>query len=406
MTNDVDPVDEIKSAIAIARKRDLNFGLCLGKQYDGTVLLTHRHKSPDVLFKAAKKKGETTKATSGTLCVKGKTISLSCIDAPPAGTAKKLRDYMSKVADLPMKVVLLDADGQILELEGEEETEAEIKGANGVADTSKGAPGDQGAASLKALAGQLNALKSRIEAAPSDKRSALKRATKQIVQAIRNADAARARTGLQAMSQVLDRLVPETADTAEQKWQTLSAGIGTRIDMVLHTGRGNTRKLRSWKMAAEEKAAAGEFRAALAILQRLETDVENAEKEPVTQAINRIDFTKIRLAWVSARNMLRAELKRLGQVIFDTCDKDTFPGINLRQVESALLQHIDPINERLEDALDLLLKTTQPDQRRTVKAECVKLVGTYRAALASRFFDEVDQNNGFVSVRTETKPLF
>ncbi|MFT5849822.1 MAG: hypothetical protein ACI9H6_000644 [Patiriisocius sp.] len=49
MALDKAKTDELKDAIATGRKRSLPFGLCLGKKPEGTVLITHKTKSPKVL---------------------------------------------------------------------------------------------------------------------------------------------------------------------------------------------------------------------------------------------------------------------------------------------------------------------------------------------------------------------
>jgi hypothetical protein len=69
-----------------------------------------RKKKPDILERAAKKQGETPKLCSGEVNVKGKIISLKCIDVPPFGLIKHMKVLMSKTADLPMKFLLLDAE--------------------------------------------------------------------------------------------------------------------------------------------------------------------------------------------------------------------------------------------------------------------------------------------------------
>jgi hypothetical protein len=113
-------VEELKTAIQTARKRPLAFGLCLGKSPEETVLVTHRTKDPEALERQAKKQGTTPKLVSGTLEVAGKNMTLTCLDKPPAATARQLRAFL-KQASLPLKVILLDASGNLLEDSGEED---------------------------------------------------------------------------------------------------------------------------------------------------------------------------------------------------------------------------------------------------------------------------------------------
>ena len=44
MPLDQNQLDELKSELNVARKRDLNFVICLGKKPDATVMKTHRIK--------------------------------------------------------------------------------------------------------------------------------------------------------------------------------------------------------------------------------------------------------------------------------------------------------------------------------------------------------------------------
>jgi hypothetical protein len=112
--------EELKSLVAVARKRPLNFGLCVGKQPEGTILELHRVKSPEILGRLAKKSGETAKIAFGTLEVKGKRMTLNCAEDPPPGLAKRTKMFL-KSLDMKMAVIIADAEGNILEQEIDEE---------------------------------------------------------------------------------------------------------------------------------------------------------------------------------------------------------------------------------------------------------------------------------------------
>lgn len=112
-------IDELKSMIGVARKRALAFGICLGKKPENSVFLMHRTKPADVLQRQAKQAGETTKTAMGEVNAKGKVLILNCQDDPPAGLAKRLRMFLS-AANLPMKVVIANAAGDVIEEDGEE----------------------------------------------------------------------------------------------------------------------------------------------------------------------------------------------------------------------------------------------------------------------------------------------
>jgi len=94
-----DSVEDIKTAIAKARKKPLAFGLCLGKKPESTVLITHKSKSASVLGQQARKAGETSKFTFGTMKVQSKNLFLTCEGDAPAGAAKKIKMFLKVSKD-------------------------------------------------------------------------------------------------------------------------------------------------------------------------------------------------------------------------------------------------------------------------------------------------------------------
>lgn len=122
MPLDAARLDEMRANIAIARKRPLAFGLCLGKAPETTVLVNHKMKDPEFLGRLAKKEGETTKVAFGMMSVEGKNLNFSCIGDVVPGLARKTKE-MLKAAGLKFKVRILDAEGNVLEENGDEEDE-------------------------------------------------------------------------------------------------------------------------------------------------------------------------------------------------------------------------------------------------------------------------------------------
>lgn len=112
--------EELKADIAVARKRPLAFGLCLGKSVETTVLVTHKTKDPEAMGRQAKKDGETAKIAFGMMSVEGKNLNLSCEKEPPAGLARKTKE-MLKAAGVKFKVRILDAEGNLLEEDGDDD---------------------------------------------------------------------------------------------------------------------------------------------------------------------------------------------------------------------------------------------------------------------------------------------
>lgn len=117
-------MDELKAMIAVARQRDVNFGLCIGKKPETTILMMHRMKSPDILGRMAKKDGETTKVTFGLASVSGKILTLKCMEEPPGGLVKPTKLFLRAIG-APMKVCIADAEGNLLEEDSEDDDAAE-----------------------------------------------------------------------------------------------------------------------------------------------------------------------------------------------------------------------------------------------------------------------------------------
>ena len=115
-----DQIDELKANLAVARKRELPFGLCIGKSPETTVLINHKTKDPETLGRQAKKDGETAKIAFGIMTVEGKNLNLSCAGDVPTGMARKTRELL-KLVGVKMKVRILDAAGNALEEDGEDE---------------------------------------------------------------------------------------------------------------------------------------------------------------------------------------------------------------------------------------------------------------------------------------------
>lgn len=129
--------EDLKTTLALARKKPLAFGLCLGKKSDTTVLMTHKTKAPSLLGQQARKAGETGKFTFGLMSVSGKNLELTCEGDIPAGAGRKVKEYL-KSAGFAMRVLLLDTAGNQVEGDGDEDddtTGADAAGAQDGADT-------------------------------------------------------------------------------------------------------------------------------------------------------------------------------------------------------------------------------------------------------------------------------
>lgn len=121
-------ISELKEMIKLSRKRELNFAMCLGKTHKELVFLMHRIRSQEVLMRKARKVDGAlpAKYTIGTVKTKGRKLMMTCSVEPPPGSARILRRFFIW-ADMPMKIILLDESGGVVEEDGEDEDEAQEK---------------------------------------------------------------------------------------------------------------------------------------------------------------------------------------------------------------------------------------------------------------------------------------
>ena len=116
---DKDATKTLRSHIADARKRPMNFGVCLGKKPDATVLVCHKSRASEILAREARKAGETVKTASGILEVDGSKLNFTCLEDPPTGFAKTLKGFIKAAGLSSLKVRILSVDGNLLEDDGD-----------------------------------------------------------------------------------------------------------------------------------------------------------------------------------------------------------------------------------------------------------------------------------------------
>ncbi|WP_108838533.1 hypothetical protein [Tateyamaria sp. Alg231-49] len=104
---------ELKKFVKLAKKRDLNFAYCPGNDPKEDVFVLDRKKNPEVIGRVARGEGTGTKAAIGTARVKGRVMMLTCLKEVPQA-AKKLKKFL-KSEKVPMNIVIMDKDGNVLE---------------------------------------------------------------------------------------------------------------------------------------------------------------------------------------------------------------------------------------------------------------------------------------------------
>ena len=107
----------LSDQLADARKKPMNFAWLIGKE--GLVLETDLKKSPEVLWRTAKKNGGGPKGAQGQISVSGKTIQLtSDSDEVPTQLPKLAKRFLSE-RGLAYKIVLITPGGEFSD--GEED---------------------------------------------------------------------------------------------------------------------------------------------------------------------------------------------------------------------------------------------------------------------------------------------
>ncbi|MFK7837113.1 MAG: hypothetical protein AB8B60_12920 [Sulfitobacter sp.] len=96
----------------------MNFAYNPGPK-EADLLIIDKIKAADVIGRIAKKEGEGVKVAMGTFEMDAKLITLSVLQTVP-GLAKKFRKYL-KTLDLSLKVEVLDATGEVIDSDQEEE---------------------------------------------------------------------------------------------------------------------------------------------------------------------------------------------------------------------------------------------------------------------------------------------
>ena len=126
MPLDMESVKELKQKIKLARNKELNFALALGKKPEDCALMIHKERGGDKLLLQVKKVDgvQPQKSCYGTMAVDGQLLKLTCLTDPPAGLVKNFRVFF-RSNGIPMKLAVLAPGGAVIEADAEETAEAE-----------------------------------------------------------------------------------------------------------------------------------------------------------------------------------------------------------------------------------------------------------------------------------------
>ena len=217
MPMEAEELAEMEGLIAIARKREVNFAVCMGKKPEGMIFYMHRIKDHGILARNAKKAGETAKLAWGVAEVKGKKLNLKCVEDPPPNMARTMKMFL-KENGLPLKVVLLNFAGDILDTDGDDDDD------------------EEDADNLAAPAGPDMAEQQDTGAAPQDQQPA------------------------------------DAADRLADQWEARVGPLGDLFALAMKTNPPNRTQLEALWAMANEKATADQpdYKTALAIADKME----------------------------------------------------------------------------------------------------------------------------------------
>jgi len=293
---------ELKRMVKVARKQPVSFAMNPGKADADTLLAMHRRKPAALLGKAVKADGEGLKVAFGTCEVSGKVLTLSCDRAVPM-LAKKLKRYM-KLQKVNLNVIVLDADGNVLEEDIEDlpddpslYDDDDLPAADAVEDD----PDQEAETELdpSALIARLNAIQPQLKALQGEIAEKLIAAFKAAAAQIKGADLPTAEVTIDRIEAVLAKLTSAQPAASEEappdplgaKWQDVETRLSPLLAALVEAGHATAEKLqKAWDMAANA-AQKSDFAAALQIAGKVEPHLTPAEAPPEPAAETTADDT-------------------------------------------------------------------------------------------------------------------
>lgn len=399
MPMDTDALAELKSLIAAARRAPLSFGVCLGKKPEDTVMLLHRTKSAEVLGKSAKKQGDTAKVAFGEIEVSGKKASLTCHEDPPPGIARGLKLFFGGTVGMQLKVILLSANGEELESDGEEDADgvAESGSTAAMADAQPDTPPatDADAEALKArartLAGQI------VTIADADAKAKLTDALRKIIGLLNAGDTGSAGPGLEKLEALAARFAgapaqPAAAAAQASPWPAAKSRLEPLVLAALKANHPEAAKIRTIWGFAVEKADSGDTASAMKAAERL-APLLNAPAAAAADAPPRnvVAFQRSRLLWIDAKRGMKGDLDIFRAAVAQQSAEDDDQSDILAAVDG-LVKEFDAFDSTLEEVLDQITNTDEGPDRSSLKKQAETAISRYLNTLETPFFKSIDEN--------------
>ncbi len=419
-------IAEFGKLLKKARQKPLPFGLCLGKKPENNVICLDLKKSPEVMMRKAKAEGETGKVTFGTCSVSGKIMTLMLGGKMLPGLAKNMKTFMIK-SGMQMKVVIADSSGAVLESDGDEEEEAQLTSADtghqpqpstdekGVeagpapVEPDKKGEADPIAEQWNKIAGALAPLAEKFAASADIRANKIKAAWKGAAEAAAKGDFKSAMGVAGKLKPVLTAGPSEAgkkedkADPDAEKWAKLQAGLEPIFLKALGNNPPERTKMQAAWAMAQESAEQSAFAKGIAILTKLKPLLDKAAAATKTGQeaevpADVVPFQKSRVLWSKTRQKMFADMTKLEKAIADACAGDDALQPVADSVDN-LSKRLSGFDEALETVLDQITNSPDGAAREKLKGAAVKKVQEYQTLLSDPFFTDVDDNNGFVSVK-------
>ncbi|MEM6739231.1 MAG: hypothetical protein AAF646_03885 [Pseudomonadota bacterium] len=416
MPMEAEDLAEMESLIQVARKREVNYAICMGKNPEGTIFMLHRKKKAEILARLAKREGETAKLAYGTCQVKGKKIFLRAMEDPPPAMARQMKVFL-KDNGIPFKVTILDANGNEIDNDGDEGDNDDLDVLAGDGGQSGPSP-DLDDIAQEELADPLQArwlallgpLGKAYDAAMAQNPPSAAKLEAAWTMAREKAEAGDYKSALAVAKKLAPALAtvtgtPNVEDAAPSpeaaKWSRIAAAIDPLYAAAMKTNPANATKLSAaWAMATE-KAAAGDYTAAMTIVAKLKPALDAAAKggggDAPSGKTNIVAFQKSRVLWASTRKKMHSEMQKLETAIANAVKED--PDLaDIAGKVGALSTRLNVFDEDLEDILDKVTNAEDEAERAKLKETALAKIKAYQTALDEDFFKAVDSDNGFANV--------
>ncbi len=320
---DVESVKELKQKFKLARNKELNFALALGKKPEDCALIMHKERGGDKLLLQVKKTDgvQPQKSCHGTLTVDGQLVKLACRSDPPAGLVKNFRIFFRSTG-MAMKLAVLAPGETEFALDREDAEAAAEEAAPGAPAVSAVAPplSEVETAALQArmdavqeaLGGLQGPVQGKIAEGhqraqmlleDGSKQAGSKLAGSKLAKLLDQLEAALKQIAKIAVQQAAAPVTDPVADPAEARWQQGAAKLEPHLRRVLAAGHGDLAGLQALWAEAQGRAAAGDFAGALKVLGQLAAPLAQAvQPAQGAQEVNLAageDKSQLQAAWDS-----------------------------------------------------------------------------------------------------------